>query len=149
MNGFSASGSFTNRFLFLHPEIIQAAAMGGLNGELMLPLKQYQNHSFNYPLGIGDFKKLFKKTFNSVSYKKIPQYIYMGQLDTNDAVQFEDAYNDSERRLINLTLGDNVQERWKACQSIYTQEGINAQFTTYEEVGHWTTSAVNMDVIIV
>lgn len=147
MNGFSASGSFTNRFLFLHPEIIKAAAMGGFNGELMLPLKQYHNRMFNYPLGIGDFKKLFHKPFDRASYKKIPQYIYMGQLDTNDAVQFDDAYNDSERKLINHELGDNVQERWKVCQSIYTQEGVNARFTTYEEVGHWTTSAVNMDVI--
>ncbi|MBL4703574.1 MAG: hypothetical protein JKY54_03575, partial [Flavobacteriales bacterium] len=38
MNGFSASATFTNRFLFIHPEMVKAAAMGGLNGELMLPL---------------------------------------------------------------------------------------------------------------
>ena len=35
MNGFSASATFTNRFLFIHPELIAAAAMGGFNGELM------------------------------------------------------------------------------------------------------------------
>ena len=40
MNGFSASATFTNRFLFIHPEIVKAAALGGFNGKLMLPLKK-------------------------------------------------------------------------------------------------------------
>jgi hypothetical protein len=44
MNGFSASATFTNRFSFLHPEKIKALAIGGFNGELMLPQKQTQRH---------------------------------------------------------------------------------------------------------
>ena len=93
MNGFSASATFTNRFLFIHPEKVKAAAMGGFNGELMLPLKQYKNNEFNYPLGINDFKTIFNKECNLVELKQIPQYIYMGKEDQNDAVQFDDAYN--------------------------------------------------------
>ena len=38
LTGFSASGSFVNRFTALHPERVQAAAAGGLNGNLILPL---------------------------------------------------------------------------------------------------------------
>ncbi|HWA07569.1 MAG TPA: hypothetical protein VG961_13530, partial [Ignavibacteria bacterium] len=37
MNGFSASATFTNRFSFMHPEEIQALAIGGFNGKLMIP----------------------------------------------------------------------------------------------------------------
>ncbi|MEH6535315.1 MAG: hypothetical protein V7719_02905 [Psychroserpens sp.] len=147
MNGFSASATFTNRFLFIHPEKVKAAAMGGYNGELMLPLKKYKNKAFNYPLGINDFEKIFNKKFNKNSYQYIPQYIYMGALDENDAVQFDDAYDNIERNTINSTLGNNVQERAINCQNIYKKENISAQFKTYEEVGHWTTSSVNLDVI--
>lgn len=147
MNGFSASATFTNRFLFIHPDKVKAAAMGGLNGELMLPLKEYKNEKLNYPLGINDFKSTFNKECNLNGLKEIPQYIYMGKEDQNDAVQFDDAYNNIERNTINSTLGNNVQERWINCQNIYKKEYISAQFNTYDEVGHWTTSSVNLDVI--
>lgn len=146
MNGFSASATFTNRFLFIHPEKVQAAAMGGLNGELMIPLKKWKNKEFNYPLGINDFKNIFNKECNLIRLKEIPQYIYMGKEDQNDAVQFDDAYNNIERNTINSTLGDNVQERWLSCQNIYKNENISAQFSTYDEVGHWTTSTEILDV---
>ncbi len=148
MNGFSASATFTNRFLFIHPELVAAAAMGGFNGELMLPLKKYKNKEFDYPLGINDFEKIFDKNFSKKNYQNIPQYIYMGALDTNDAVQFDDAYNAHERTIINTTLGPKVQERYKNCQNIYTENAISVKFQTYEKIGHWTTSKVNLDVIL-
>jgi hypothetical protein len=148
MNGFSASATFTNRFLFIHPELVAAAAMGGFNGELMLPLKKHQNKEFDYPLGVSDFEKIFDKKFNQQTYQNIPQYMYMGALDDNDAVQFDDAYNEHERSIINSTLGRYVQERYKECQNIYVENNISATFKTYEKVGHWTTSKVNLDVIL-
>ncbi|GAA4758184.1 hypothetical protein GCM10023230_02690 [Flavobacterium hankyongi] len=49
MNGFSASATFTNRFSFIHPQIIKALAIGGFNGELMLP----QNTINEIKLSIG------------------------------------------------------------------------------------------------
>ncbi len=147
MNGFSASATFTNRFLFIHPEIVKAAAMGGLNGELMLPLKKYKDKEFNYPLGINDFKTIFNKECKLIRFKEIPQYIYMGKEDQNDAVQFDDAYNITERKIINTTLGNKVQERWINCQNIYNKENISVEFKTYDKVGHWTTPPMTVDVI--
>lgn len=146
MNGFSASATFTNRFLFIHPEKIMAAAMGGLNGELILPLEKYKNKKFNYPLGINDFKNIFNKECDLNKIKEIPQYIYMGKEDQNDAVQFDDGYNNMERSTINSTLGSKVQIRWINCQNIYKELNIIAEFKSYEKVGHWTTSTINLDV---
>jgi len=148
MNGFSASATFTNRFLFIHPELVAAAAMGGFNGKLMLPLKKHKNEEFDYPLGINDFEKIFNKKFHKKNYQNIPQHIYMGALDNNDAVQFDDAYNAHERTIINTTLGFKVQERYKECQRIYTKNSISAKFHTYEKVGHRTTSKINLEVIL-
>jgi len=148
MNGFSASASFTNRFSFLHPEIIKALAIGGFNGELMLPLKEYKNKKFDYPLGINDLKKFTHSPFNEPAYRSISQYIYMGALDNNDAVKYDDAYNAEEQEIINTTLGNEVQARWQNCQQLYKSENIAATYKTYENVGHETTSKVNLDVIL-
>lgn len=147
MNGFSASGTFTNRFSFIHPEMIKALAIGGFNGELMLPEKKINNVKLNYPIGINDFTKIFDKKFDINTFKNIPKFIYMGKLDENDAVQFDDAYSDEERNIINTNLGKIVQERYLKCQENYNKNKITSIFKTYENVGHWTTSDVNLEVI--
>ncbi len=147
MSGFSASATFTNRFSFLHPDKIQALAIGGFNGELMFPQKEMQKLTLNYPIGTADCKKLFKQEFNFETYKTIPQFIYMGSLDDNDAVQFDDAYSEEERALINQNIGETVQKRYLKCQKVYREANINATFKTFDKVGHWTTPDMNLEVI--
>lgn len=147
MNGFSASASFTNRFSFLHPEKIQALAIGGFNGKLMIPQKEMEGVALNYPIGINDFDTLFSIPFNLSSYQTIPQFIYMGKSDDNDAVLFDDAYSEGERKIIQKYLGENVQERYLKCQERYVANNIFPIFKTYDQVGHWTTSSINLDVI--
>jgi len=147
MNGFSASATFTNRFSLIHPEKIQALAIGGFNGKLMLPINELNKTKMNYPIGTNDFQYLFNKPFDSNAYKSIPQFIYMGRLDENDAVQFDDAYSENERQLINENIGRYVYERYLKCQTIYHENNIRPTFKTYENIGHWTTSSINLEVI--
>ena len=148
MSGFSASATFINRFSFLHPDKIQALAIGGFNGELMFPQKDINGVKLNYPIGTNDFEKLFNQKFDIETYKTIPQYIYMGELDDNDAVQFDDAYNKKERKIINDNIGATVQKRYVECQNVYIKSNINATFKTVEKVGHWTTGTMNLEVIM-
>jgi len=147
MNGFSASGSFTNRFSFLHPEKIKALAIGGFNGELMLSQNELNGIKLDYPIGTNDFRKLSGKKLDINAYKSIPQLIYMGKLDENDAVQYDDAYDNKERDIINNNIGSKVQERYLQCQKIYLEHNIHPIFKTYENVGHWTTQDMNLAVI--
>lgn len=147
MTGFSASATFTNRFSFIHPDKIQALAIGGFNGELMFPQNEINGVTLNYPIGINDFEKLFRQKFDLETYKSIPQFIYMGELDENDAVQFDDAYSKKERKIINENIGATVQERYLECKKIYLKANINATFKTFEKVGHWTTKNMHSEVI--
>ncbi|MBC7848853.1 MAG: hypothetical protein H7Y31_03915 [Chitinophagaceae bacterium] len=148
MSGFSASATFTNRFSFIHPQRIQALAIGGFNGKLMIPQNEINRIKLNYPVGLNDFSKIFGAGFDSAAYRQIPQFIYMGKLDENDAVQFDDAYSATERKIINENIGRRVQERYLKCQAIYLDKGINAKFKTFDKVGHWTTGEMNLDVIM-
>lgn len=139
INGFSASGTFANRFTLLHPDKVAAVAYGGINGNLILPLKKLESCKLIYPLGIYDFKKIFSDSVSLTAYKKVPQFIYLGAKDNNDAVLFDDAYGDNERAIIYKCIGKTMQpDRWLKCQEIYKNEMINATFKTYPNIGHET-----------
>lgn len=148
MTGFSASGSFVNRFTFLHPDAVKAVVAGGLNGILMLPRRKMAGHPLNYPLGVNDLQEITGKEFDLKEYRKVPQFLFMGALDDNDAVPYDDAYNNEERAVIYATVGTQMQpQRWENCKQIYLQDEINAEFRTYSEVGHRSTAGINLEVI--
>lgn len=148
MVGFSASGTFVNRFTLIHPDKVRAAAAGGLNGILMLPEERIDGEKLNYPLGTNDFQALFNRKFDSVSFMSTPQYLFMGKSDDNDAVPFADAYDPDERELIYKVLGKEMQpERWNKCIEIYKQRDINANIVTYDSIGHEQPDNVKQDIL--
>ncbi len=148
MTGFSASGSFVNRFTAIHPERIMAVAAGGTNGLLILPIDSMKGKPIPFPLGIGDVFDLFGQHFDSCAFNRTPQYYYIGELDTNDAVPYEDGYDQSERQLVWELLGEEMQPtRWNECIKIYREKKVNAQFRTYKGVGHEITDEIRADLV--
>lgn len=137
LTGFSASGTFANRFSLIHPDRIFAVAAGGLNGLLMLPINEINSQDLNYPLGIKDFKDLFKEDFDSIAFKNIPQFLFMGKLDENDAIMYDDGYDQSERGIVLNNIGESIHPtRWNTCNDIYSMKDINAIVVTYDSIGH-------------
>jgi hypothetical protein len=146
MNGFSASGLFANRFTFLHPREVAAAAYGGVNCFVMLPVAKLKTQALNFPLGLADLEELTGHPFDRAAYETIPQLAYMGADDTNDAVRHDDAYSAEERSLIFTLLGEKMPDRWQAVQAIYGSEKIPAQFRTSPGIGHGTDGNINNEV---
>jgi hypothetical protein len=139
MTGFSASGTFANRFTMLHPKRVRAVATGGLNGLLMVPAAAIGPVALPYPIGTADVKALTGKTVDLAAWRRVPQFIYMGALDDNDALQFDDGYDDDERAIVFPVLGERMQpDRWLRVQEIYRDAGANAVLKTYEGIGHAT-----------
>ena len=148
MTGFSASGTFVNRFSLIHPDRVFALAAGGLNGLLMLPVREMNGQKVNYPLGTNDFSDLFGMTFDSAAFKNIPQFLYMGKLDDNDAVLFDDGYDPDERETVFRTTGEKMQpDRWNSCRDIYLAENINATIISYDSLGHENPLRVKEDIL--
>lgn len=148
LTGFSASGSFANRFTALHPDQVFATAAGGVNGILILPTDSLNNEQLNYPVGTGDFKELTNKGFKKEVFLTTPQFYFMGQLDENDAVPYDDAYSINEREQIFRLLGKQMQpERWNNCIRIYEQLKVNATIRSYNQVGHEHPEAVKNEII--
>lgn len=148
MTGFSASGSFVNRFTAIHPGKVLAAAAGGTSGLLICPVDSLEGSPLGFPLGTCDFQKLFGRQFDAVSFSRTPQYYYIGEHDTNDAVPYEDGYDQLESHLVSELLGKEIHPaRWKKCIKIYLENKIMAQFKTYERTGHEVTDDIRKDVL--
>jgi hypothetical protein len=148
MTGFSASGTFANRFSLIHPEKVKAVAAGGLNGLLMLPEIERKGRELIYPVGTYDFEALFGKSFNPGAFQSTPQFLFMGELDDNDAIPYSDAFDEPERQIIYELLGKEMQpQRWEASQMIYDSLGINATIKTFEGIGHEHPENVKNEVV--
>ena len=50
MDGFSASGTFVNRFAALHPQFVRAVAAGAVNGLPIFPLAELTEQNYPTPL---------------------------------------------------------------------------------------------------
>lgn len=148
MTGFSASGVFANRFTLLHPKRVKAMAAGGVNGLLMIPRKEVNGQELNYPLGINDYEDRFDRKFDSTAFKDTPQFLFMGELDENDAIPYDDAYDMDEREVIYASLGKEMQPmRWNNSRKLYEQEGVDAMIKTYEGVGHEQAEEIKKDIV--
>ncbi|MDO6389211.1 hypothetical protein Q4E40_03660 [Pontibacter sp. BT731] len=148
MTGFSASGTFANRFTLLHPEKVKAAAMGGINGIATLPVADLAGEPLYYPLGIADLQEITGKPANLEAFRKLPQLLYMGELDDNDAVAFDDAYSEAEREVVYRLMGKQlVPERWELVKKVYLENKVQADFRTYPAIGHGTDLRINNEVV--
>jgi hypothetical protein len=147
LTGFSASGTFSNRFTLLHPEKVHAVATGGLNAMLIVPSEMLDSTALPYPLGISDLQQIAGTRFDPAKWRAVPQFIYMGAKDDNDAVLFDDGYSESERTIVFNVFGKEMQPaRWTHMQKLYEKAGANATFRTYEHMGHGTDGQINSEI---
>jgi hypothetical protein len=147
LNGFSASGTFANRFTVLHPNRVRAVACGGINGILTVPLASSGGIGLPYPIGVSDLLERTGETFALETWRRVPQLVYMGAADSNDAVAFDDGYSPEERAVVHAVLGARMQpDRWESVQALYLASSADVSFRTYEGIGHGTNGAMNQDV---
>ena len=148
MNGFSASGTFANRFAILHPTVVRAVATGGVNGIPTFPTDRWDDVPIRYPVGIADVKEIADIEFDGAAYKKVSQYIYMGALDDNDTVPYQDAFDAVDAELIKSLIGTKMMpDRWAVSQSIYKALEMPVQFVTYKNTGHQIKSEMIDDIV--
>ena len=148
MNGFSASGTFANRFTILHPAVVRAVAAGGINSIPTFPTDRWNDVPMRYPVGISDVKEIGDIEFDEEAYKRVSQYIYMGALDDNDTVPYRDAYDAVDAELVKSLVGAKMMpDRWRVSQSIYKTLEIPAQFVTYENTGHQIKAEMIDDIV--
>lgn len=146
INGFSAQGMFANRFTFLHPDRVKAAAIGSPGGWPLVPVEKYKDKVLRWPIGLADFKTVSGHKIDMKELRKVPLFIFIGDKDTNDSVPFDDSYDQEDRELMNPLLGKTPIERWPIAEALYKDAGMNAVFKTYPGVEHTVNTQMRDDV---
>jgi dienelactone hydrolase len=137
--GFSASGMFANRFTFLHPQRVRAAAVGSPGGWAIAPAASFQEKPLRYPIGTGDFKTIAGEKFDLKNLRKVPLFVFLGDEDDNDSVIFRDSYEKEDEDLIFALFGKTPVERWEISKKLYRDSRLNAEFRLYPKVKHSIT----------
>ncbi len=154
MHGFSASGAFTSRFSLLHPGIIKAAAPGSPGGWPTAPVSSWNIPSYGvttlrYPVGVADVESLTGRPFTLEAYRKVPHYIYVGDIDNNDALDTRGCTTEERTAICSWLNCDPfpwIADRWPISESIYDFVDADAQFVIYPRVGHTITDQMFANV---
>jgi dienelactone hydrolase len=146
MLGFSASGMFANRFTFIHPKYIKAAAIGSPGGWAIAPTASVNEKTLRYPIGINDFKSITGEKLDLKNLRKVPLFMFLGDQDDNDSVIFRDSYEKEDEDLIFELFGKTPVERWDDSKKIYQDSQLNAEFRLYPNVKHTITKEMFDDI---
>jgi dienelactone hydrolase len=146
MIGFSASGMFANRFTFLHPKRIKAAAIGSPGGWAIAPVASFKERALRYPIGTNDFRAVSGGKFDLKTLRKVPLFMFLGDQDDNDSVIFRDSYEKEDEDLIFALFGKTPVERWDDSKRLYQDTKLNAEFRLYPNVKHAVTKEMFDDI---
>jgi hypothetical protein len=147
LNGFSASGAFAHRFAVLHPGLVQAVASGSGAGWPIAPVAAWGGMPLRYPVGVADLADLVGAPLAETAYRRVPLYLYVGDLDDNDPVPgWPPIDRDAVFALTGVTSGP-IWPRWVVSEAIHRGVGMTrAEFAVYADVGHTVSAAMNDDV---
>lgn len=136
LQGFSASAMFANRFTALHPDRVRAVSIGSPGGWPIAPVAKQGVEALPYPAGIADLSALIGKPFDAAAFARVPQYLYMGDADDNDSLDFGDGWDPPMAAEVDRMFGTTPLARWKHAEALYAQAGANARFELVPGIGH-------------
>jgi dienelactone hydrolase len=146
ITGFSASGSFANRFAVLHPDHVLAAAVGSPGGWPIAPVTSAHGEALPYPVGIAEVDALTGAPVDLAALRRVRFLFLLGDADTNDAVPYRDSFSAADEALIMRRFGKTPVARWDAARRLYESAGLHAQYRLYRGVGHQLSRDMKADV---
>jgi hypothetical protein len=144
--GFSASGSFVNRYALLHPDRVLAVASGSPGGWPTVPVGEDGGETLPYPVGVGDLQALAGRALDLSALRKVSHFFYIGGDDLNDAVPFRDSFSKGDEELILRRFGKTPTGRWGAAERLYRQQQLDVRFKLYPGVAHQVSAEMQADI---
>jgi len=143
VSGFSAGAMFAQRYCLLHPNRVRGIAAGQCGGSLTVPGTSYNGVEMNWPVGVNDFQSLLGYDFNISYCQQIPQFIYIGDQDTNNstvAPNSHDLFTDEQMDFLNDNFGNSDPIRLANQYAFMSEKECNVEFKLYPDVAHEITS---------
>jgi pimeloyl-ACP methyl ester carboxylesterase len=85
--GFSASGTFSDRFSLLHPDRLKAVASCGTHS---LPFATYAGENLPYPVGTYDYETITGAPFDADAFASLPRFLFIGDQDQGGTFTTDD-----------------------------------------------------------
>ncbi len=146
--GFSASGSFVNRFAVLHPERVTAVACGSPGGWPIAPVRDVEGEELPYPVGVADLRTVVGRPLDAASLKRVAWLFFLGDQDENDAVPYRDSFSKADEDLVFRRFGPTPVSRWRTAERLYAKAGLRARFELYRGAAHSVTPEMAKDVAL-
>jgi len=147
MYGYSASGTFVDRFATLHPERVRAVSSGATLDDMILPLAQYRGRNLIFPIGVYDYERITGRQFSLARHNQVARLIHMGELDTFNVLPYGDCYGDHERQIITELWGVEILPRARKLIELYGQSGGKGMFILDRGQGHSESHAMQEYII--
>ena len=155
MWGFSNSAMFAQRYCFLHPEKVKAAAIGQAGGALTMGLDTYDGNELKWPVGTNDFSILTSADFNADAYNSIRKFIFIGEEDTGpyQSTVYSPVYGwnleifTADQCQILYDIADTDPIRVRDQSIIMNDNGDNIEFKMYPGIGHQFPWLMQTDVV--
>lgn len=139
--GYSAGGMFANRYTILHPERVEAVAIGQSGGMLTMPMSEYNDTALDWPMGLADLSLLIGAPYTKKSLlQEVPQFVFIGTDDQADYAEFYPNADDL------ANWGSDSAERLRTQTELLQSMGYNVTFCQYPESGHAFTRDMRDDV---
>jgi len=103
---------------------------------MMFRAGSFDGEQLPYPAGVADLESLTGERFDAAAYNLVPQLIYMGSLDDNDSLDFQDGWDEAAAGQVNHLFGEDPISRWDDAVAVYQTAGANAQFLLVDGIGH-------------
>ncbi|MGA7991155.1 MAG: hypothetical protein WCC53_06980, partial [Thermoanaerobaculia bacterium] len=143
LSGFSASGSFVNRFAVLHPGRVLAVACGSPGGWPIAPVERAGEEALPYPIGVADVGTLVGEPVDGLALKAVAWLFFLGDKDANDAVIFRDSFSKADEELVFRLFGPTPVSRWQKAEGLYAKAGLDARFVLVPGVAHEVTPEID------
>jgi hypothetical protein len=101
-------------------------------------------------VGIADLQSLTGQQVDLAAVRRVPQFIYVGDQDTNDALDRRGFPPDEEAVVcanLNCTPTPKLSTRWPVSEAMYASAGIFNQFVIYPGVPHTITAEMFADLL--
>lgn len=161
--GFSAAGSFAQRFMLLHPEMVRAIYAGGAMDGIPLPVGEIRGQQLNYPLGIADYEEITGHKFDLHAFRNITMRFSYGakekeQLSThyfdelgNPVSNFDMSYirtitPEEDGIIMRKCIGRTPKDRFWRTITAFRGIGIDVEAREYPELGHEESEESIQDV---
>lgn len=135
MFGGGSSGHFAYRMSLLHPEVVHAIVALAINGHVTLPCSSYQGVDMPFPIGLSGIEAwgVSLTAAQLETFKALPKFIYMPNVDNNDVLYEEQCYTENQRQAVIATLGERMlPDRWHNTIKALENLGVRALCVTGE-----------------